>query len=377
MLRPIARKTRTRPVIQKKAGMPFLMKRYRNRTGFLVGMMLCLFFLYYSSLFIWKITVDGQYTHTEEEIIKFLKTQEITVGTKISDINAALAEEEMRKQFNDIGWVSVEITGTRLYVHLAETNMPVESESTVMAASDIVASHDGMIRSIITRKGTPMVTENDMVKKGDILVSGMLEIKGDNEEIVDVKTDAADADIMLETEYTYQDSFPMVYEQADYTGEKKQAYGFSVFGHAFFVENPLKTIANFEKYDIIVGEHEIHLGKNFVLPLKIIEKQWREYKGIQKEYSRQEAKIEAEKHLKRYLDVLKEKEVEVLTQDLHFTVEQQKKKKGKKKKVASPVSMAAVTGTLKVLEPQKERKVIRMTELKLEQKEEDGEEEVN
>ena len=243
MLRPIARKTRTRPIIQKKTGMPFLMKRYRNRTGFLAGMMLCLFFLYYSSLFVWKITVEGQYTHTEEEITKFLKTREITVGTKISEINAALAEEEIRKEFDDIGWVSVEITGTRLYVHLAETNMPVESEQAELAASDIVASHDGIVRSIITRKGTPMVTEDTIVKKGDILVSGLLEIKGDNEEIVERKTGVADADIMIETEYTYKDSFPMEYEQMNYTGETKLAYGFSLRKKLYFAtESNKKTM---------------------------------------------------------------------------------------------------------------------------------------
>ena len=136
--------------------------------------------------------------------------------------------------------------------------MPVESEQAELAASDIVASHDGIVRSIITRKGTPMVTEDTIVKKGDILVSGLLEIKGDNEEIVERKTGVADADIMIETEYTYKDSFPMEYEQMNYTGETKLAYGFSAFGYAFFVENPLKTIAKFEKYDIIVDEHEIH-----------------------------------------------------------------------------------------------------------------------
>lgn len=372
MLRPIARKTRTRPVIQKKTGMPFLMKRYRNRTGFLAGMILCLFFLYYSSFFVWKITVEGQYTHTEEEITKFLKTQEIAVGTKISEINAALAEEEIRKQFDDIGWVSVEITGTRLYVHLAETNMPVESEHAQMAASDLVASHDGTIKSMITRRGTPIVEETIEVSKGDVLVSGLVEIRGDNEEVLEVKAGAADADIMLETEYTYHDSFPMEYEQADYTGKKKLAYGFSVFGYAFFIENPLKTIAKFEKYDIIVDEHAVHLGKNFVLPLKIIEKKWREYESIPIAYSREEAKEEAEKHIRRYLNTLAEKDVEVLEQDLHFTIKPQSLgKKGKKKKTASVVSMAAVSGTLKVLEPQRERRMIDITNIEQKSDEEE------
>lgn len=366
-LRPIARKTKTRPVIQKKVGLPFLISRYHNRTGFLAGMILCLFFLYYSSFFIWNITVEGQYSHTEDEIIKFLKTQNIKVGKKISEINAASTEEEIQKNFHDIGWVSIEITGTRLYVHLAETNMPVEAIVT-KKKSDLVASHDGIVRSIITRAGTPKVTENDIVKKGDILVSGQVDILGDSGEIIDTKVISADADIILETEYSYQDNFPMKYEEMDYTGEIKRAYGISIFGYAFFIENPLKTIANFKKYDIIVDEKEVGLGKDFILPVKMIEKQWREYKSVSKLYSREEAKEEAEKHLKRYLDTLDKKDVSVLKQDLHFTVTQsaiskKKAKKIKKKKQAELVSMAAVSGTLKVLEPQRERKAVNRTEV--------------
>lgn len=357
MLAPIARKTKTRPVIQKKAGLPFLVKRYRNRTGFLAGMILCLFFLYYSSLFIWKITAEGEYTHTEEEIIKFLKTQQVSVGTKISEIDAAFVEEEIRKHFHDIGWVSIEITGTRLYVHLAETNMPIEADHAAQAESDLVASHDGVVKSMITRKGTPKAAENQEVKKGDILVSGLVEITGDGGEVIKTSAVSADADVLLETEYSYQDSFPMTYEQQEYTGKLKTAYGFSVFGYAFFIENPLKTIANFEKYDIIMVENDIHLGKNFILPLKIIKKQWREYRGIPKIYTKEEAKAEAEKHFLRYLDALKEREVEVLSSDLVFSV-RQKTAGTRKKRKTLPVSMAAVSGTLRVLEPQREQSPI-------------------
>lgn len=361
LMRPIARKTKTRPVIQKKSGLPFLVRRYRNRTGFLAGMALCLFFLYYSSLFIWKISADGQYTHTEEEITKFLKTQDIAVGTKISEIDAAAAEEEIRKHFNDIGWVSIEITGTRLYVHIAETNMPVDSEHVAQAESNLVASHDGVVHSMVTRGGTPMAAENEIVSKGAVLVSGVLEITDDSGQVVKKKAVAADADIMLETEYTYQDSFSMEYEQADYTGNIKTAYGLSIFGYPFFIENPLKSIANFEKYDIIMGENDIHLGKNFILPLKIMKKQWREYEGIPKIYSREEAKAEAEKHLKRYLDALAEKDVKVLEQDLHFTIREKTNGKNRQNK-----SMAVVSGTLKVLEPQEERTLIGAEEVEME-----------
>lgn len=362
-MKNIAAKTKTRPVIQKRTGLPFLLKRYRNRTAFFFGMLVCFFCLYYSSLFVWKITVEGQYTHTQEEITEFLKTIDIVVGTKISKIDASLAEEKIRTYYDDIGWVSIEITGTRLYVHIAETNMPTKAADVSETESNLVASHDGIVRSIVTRAGTPLVEENEAVSKGAVLVSGLLNITGDDGETVEVKAVSADADIVLETNYSYQDSFSMEYEQAVYTGKEKTAYGLSLMGAVFFVENPLKKIVNFKNYDIIVSEHDVCLGKNFVLPLKFVKKQWREYDSVLESYSKEEAKQEAQEHLLRYLGVLEEKEVTVLDKKLNFSVTKAASTQTKQTKEASLVSMASVKGVITVLEPQEERKKITTKEL--------------
>jgi len=343
-LPPIVRKTGTRPVIQRKCGLPFYIQRYRNRTGFVAGMLLCLFFLYYSSLFVWKITVDGNFTHTQEEIVKFLKIYDIMPGIKIEAVDAAGMEEEIRKKFEDIGWVSIEITGTHLYVHLSETNMPVGIEGVKEAESDLVAGHDGIVRSIITREGTPVVEEGQEVKKGDVLVSGRVEILGDSGEVVETRLLAADADILLETKYTYNDTFPLAYEKVEYKENKKTAYGISVFGHTFFIENPLKRIAKFEKYDIIVSENSMHLGKNFILPVTLLSERWREYQGTEAVYTKEEVKALAQEHLSRYLKELEEREVSVLDPKLSLNISK---------------TTATVSGSILVLEPQSARAAVR------------------
>lgn len=336
-LPPIVRKTSVRPHIRARYGLPFLVHRYWGRTGFLVGMGLCLFFIYYSSLFVWKITATGQYSHTEEELIKFLKTQGITPGTKIEQIDAAAAEEEVRKEFEDIGWVSIEITGTRLYIHISETNMPVGNENADRKESDLTAGHDGTIYSIITRRGTPMVEQGQEVKKGDVLVSGQVDVIGDDGVAVSTKMIPADADILLKTSYEYHDEFPLAFEKPEYTGQIKKSYGISLFGHTFFIENPLKRIDKFEKYDIIVSETDTHLGKDFILPCSFLVKTWREYRPIEQVYTKEEAKQEALEHLNRYLEALKEQDVEILKPKLTFSVSE---------------NMAMVSGEISVLEKQ-------------------------
>lgn len=48
---------------------------------------------------------------------------------------------------------------------------------------DLIATCDGVITQIITRKGIPLVHVGDQVKKGDILVSGRLETKNDSRKL--------------------------------------------------------------------------------------------------------------------------------------------------------------------------------------------------
>ena len=47
------------------------------------------------------------------------------------------------------------------------------------SAADLIAAHDGKVISIVTREGTPQVHAGAKVKKGDVLISGKVEVIGD------------------------------------------------------------------------------------------------------------------------------------------------------------------------------------------------------
>ena len=53
--------------------------------------------------------------------------------------------------------------------------------------------------SIVTRSGVPLVKVGDQFKKGDILVSGTLEIKNDAQETIGYEYTSADADLYART----------------------------------------------------------------------------------------------------------------------------------------------------------------------------------
>ena len=51
----------------------------------------------------------------------------------------------------------------------------------------------------ITRKGNPLVREGSEVKKGEILVSGSVEVKNDSDEVTGYQYRVSDADIIAQT----------------------------------------------------------------------------------------------------------------------------------------------------------------------------------
>ncbi|WP_167956386.1 sporulation protein YqfD [Anaerosporobacter faecicola] len=307
-LKQIVKKTKTRPYIKKRYGLPFLLHRYRKRKIFAFGVLLCCILVYTMSLFIWEISISGEQKHTDEAILKFLKTNNIYTGIQKKKVSCQEIEEEIRAKYPDIGWVSAEIRGTRLLIKLKETNMPKTVEKRTEVCH-IVAMKDGIITSIITRKGVPLVKEGTVVKKGDILVSGVVEIMGDFDLLIRKETVVSDADIRMKTYYDYKDSFQMDYWKKEYTGKKKKAYSVNINENKIFLYSPFNV---YKKYDIIDNDEKLRIGKNFYLPISFTTTCFREYEMVSTTYTKEEASRIAKEKLQLYLEDLEENGVTIL-----------------------------------------------------------------
>jgi similar to stage IV sporulation protein len=316
-LRPIAKKTGMIPRIAKKTGFPFILHRYRRRKGFFIGILICFILIYIMSLFIWDISIQGGSKYTPEAMIKFLKENEVYTGIRKKKVNCQEIEETIRLAYKDIGWVSAEIKGTRLIIKITETNMPAPAEK-AMEPSHIVATKNAIIKSIITRTGTPMVREGDVVKKGDILVSGILTVKDDFGEILSNQPVVADADIVCKSYYDYNEKFNMKYLDRIFTGEAKKGYYIGLFGKKLFLYNRRNS---YDKYDIIVNEKTLHVTDTFYLPFRYGTISTREYKEEWKTYTEDEATNIAEARLQRYFDRLIENDVLITENNVKITID--------------------------------------------------------
>ena len=184
-LKPIIRKTGTKVSIVERFGLPFFLHKYRKRKMFFAGALLFAALIFLMSRYIWNIDIKGNLTYTDETLLKFLKTREVENGMRVSEVDCARIVKDIRKEYDDIIWVSASIQGTRLIIQVKENEdtIPAMDEAAENPdqekPTDIVADRDCVITRIVPRNGIPMVSEGAEVKTGDVLVSGQVPVMDD------------------------------------------------------------------------------------------------------------------------------------------------------------------------------------------------------
>jgi len=153
-----------------------------------------------------------------------------------------------------------------------------------------------------------MVKPGDVVRKGDILVSGIVEVTNDFGEIINKKPVIASADIECSSYYDYYDAFSMTYTVKIFTGKKKTGYYVTVFGKKIILYNPRYS---YDMYDIIVNENTVRINESFYLPIRYGTITVREYYKQRNKYSESEAIDLAKERINRYFSKLSEKGVSI------------------------------------------------------------------
>lgn len=339
-LRPIVRKTHSRVVLTGKAGLPFFMQRYRKRKLFFISFFLCIGLLYLYSSFIWDIHFEGNEKWTNETLLEFLETKEVTPHMPKNQVDCAQIVKEIRKEYDDIVWVSASIDGSRLRIQIKENEdtfkdekeqNPDDQNPEQMDASasdsaqpevsksengqteqkepkDLIASKDGVITSIITRTGVPMVHVGDTVSKGDILVSGRVEVKNDAGEVIDYQYQTSDADVFADTQLNYEDTMSTKYKKKYYEKSQRRLYYLKI-GSRLISVGTLKN--DYKEWEMYTKEHQLKLGENFYLPVSYGSKIIRSYTSKEKSHSKEDLQKQLSQNFKLFSKELEEQEIQL------------------------------------------------------------------
>ena len=221
-LRECARKTHCKIRIAGKSGLPFLLFRHRKRKILAVGAMLIVCALYALTSFVWVVDIEGAARLEEESLRAFLAAEGLSPGARKADVLPRTLERAVLAQFGDIAFAHIQLTGTRAVLRMAETILPPETANEAPPC-DLVAQKDGLILSIVTSAGTPMVKAGDVVRAGDVLVSGTL-VYGEEGGTQYISYVHAQADIRAKLFYEMEFDVPLTYTEKQFTGRRKIVY---------------------------------------------------------------------------------------------------------------------------------------------------------
>ncbi len=145
------------------------LRRYGTLAALFIGLLINLFL---SSL-VWDIRVEGQERLTYNEVVRGLDEAGFSVGKRIRSLDLNLIETTFLRDNPSVSFINVNYRGTVAYVKIAEKEGGSDPKEKIMY-SNIIASSDGVIEEITVLSGIAAVKVGDVVKKGDLLISGVI-----------------------------------------------------------------------------------------------------------------------------------------------------------------------------------------------------------
>ena len=168
----LARKSRVKTRITAKHGLPFIINRYKKRTGLFAGAVCGIILCIFLSNFIWSVKISGTEEISNTYLESLLGDNGISVGVWKNNLDTDQIERNIQLKCDDIRWMSINITGSLVTVEVKETYKKPKLD-TSKNPCNVKAVKDGVITRIQAYNGRPVVTKGSGVVNGQILSAGL------------------------------------------------------------------------------------------------------------------------------------------------------------------------------------------------------------
>ncbi|MDF2548154.1 MAG: yqfD [Anaerosolibacter sp.] len=260
-LRHIVKKAGCKVKINTKIGYPFFMHRIKARKMLMFGFMIAIFMVMLTTSFVWDIEVIGAESIEKEEIVKKLETLGLSTGIFKYKLDISGIETNIMIEMEELAWVGIELRGTKAIVEIVEKVQPPE-KIPLDIPCDIIASKNGLINKVIAKSGDAMIQKGDIVKAGQLLVTGTILREGQDARYVHSL-----GEIYAKTYYEINDEMSIIKVNKIKTGKK-------------FVKRTLKMGESqltlsigevpFQNYVLETTHKRLPRWRNIIIPVEII-----------------------------------------------------------------------------------------------------------
>ena len=260
---------RIRYTMSETRGLMGALCRMRERRGLTLAVILVMLLHVWLSGTVWDVRVDGNERISDGEICAMLSECGFEIGARWHRVDKNAVETELLSEFPDVSWISINRRGTVAYVKVMESENIGKTQEDAPKYSNILADRDAVIEEITVAHGSAAVKVGDVVRKGDVLISGIIETEGGTVfcraegSVIGQSVGRVSAEITKGgIEKTYKEK--SVYEI------KLKIFNFSIniFKNYGICEN---------SYDIIKDEREYALFGKYRLPVTLVKTYRSEY----------------------------------------------------------------------------------------------------
>ncbi len=277
--------------IRKRLGFAVFCARHQKRAGLLVGAILAAFLLVFSSLFVWDITVSGNETIPESVILEALEENGLRLGAFIPTLDTERIEGVVSLSVDGISFFSINLRGTVAEAELREREKNTEIID-MESPSNLIAKTDGQIAAMEVTGGVTKVSLGQIVKKGDLLASGIIDSTALGYRLV-----RARGEVFARTTMSFSAEIPLTVTENIYTGKVKTVTSVKFFSKTLKLFG--KDSFSHENYGTIEEERRIYLFGKIKLPIFLIQTTYAEYEPVTRTLSEEEALQKAKEEIRR------------------------------------------------------------------------------
>ncbi len=246
----------------REHGLPALLHRYRGRWGILVGVLLFAFLVWQSGTVVWDVSVTGNEKLTDEEVIAMLWDYGFGVGTKFGKIDFDQLQNDFLLTTDEIAFIAVNMQGTVANVQVRENLGSRTGRKTGGKSANLIAAEDGQILEVHLVGGRAAVQRGDTVRAGDLLISGILAIRGEQ-----LRYEYSAGEVLAQVNRVIEAESPLVRTENMQTGREIVKKTVRIFAKEIKLFR--NTGIDYASYDTIIENKQISLPGGISLPVWI------------------------------------------------------------------------------------------------------------